>query len=287
MVQQTTLNDFGPHVESLIYGAEQSENTSFDELCQTAWNHPARGEIESILGHSFKKNRLLITALTHRSIVSEVKKIELKSYERLEFLGDALLDLLVSERLMKDFKGLSEGELSKFRSTLVNEEALDDISASYRLGRFIILGRGERLANGHLRAGARADVFESLLAAVYLDHGEGSFSYLREIFDHLILNYEKNGARFFDLKRLNDFDPKTTLQEKTMRALNILPEYNSHEKDGGFQTDVCLEGHNLASAWASSKKKASKEAAKLALNVVENVIKNIKKNTHEGDSPCS
>lgn len=287
MVQQTTLIDFGPFVESLIYGAEQTDNSSLDELCLAAWEHPGRQEIEQILGHTFKKPKLLITALTHRSIVSETKSMTLKSYERLEFLGDALLDLLVSERLMSEFKTLSEGELSKFRSTLVNEEALDDIASNFKLGRFLILGRGERQAQGHQRAGARADIFESILAAVYLDEGHGDFAYLRAIFERLINKYERTGAKFFDLARLNHFDPKTTLQEKTMQALSLLPQYESSEKEGGFQTDVSLEGHPLASAWAQSKKKASKEAAKLALDVVDQIILKIKKQYNEGDSTCS
>lgn len=285
MVQQTTLKDFGPFVESLFYGAEHPSDSppvsDLEELCARAFAHPGRTEIESILGHTFKDEHLLIKALTHRSIVSEVRCFKLKSYERLEFLGDALLDLLVSERLMKDFLTLSEGELSKFRSTLVNEETLSEMATHFGLERFLILGRGERASGGSERASVRADIVESLLGAIYLDEGHADFDYMRGIFERLISAFETPGHKYFDLARLDHFDPKTTLQERTMRALNMLPDYHSSETSSGFEVSISLKGRPLSKAQETSKRRASKEAAKEALLVVDEVINEIKSSQSE------
>lgn len=285
MVQQTTLKDFGPFVESLFYGAEHPSETpsvrDLEELCTLAATHPGRREIEEILGHTFKNEHLLIKALTHRSIVSEVKCFKLKSYERLEFLGDALLDLLVSERLMKDFASLSEGELSKFRSTLVNEETLSEMATHFGLERFLVLGRGERSSGGSERASVQADVVESLLGAIYLDEGHADFEYMRRIFERLVNAFETPSRKYFDLSRLDHFDPKTTLQERTMRALNVLPEYQFEETTTGFEVSIGLLGRPLSKAQDTSKRRASKEAAKEALLVVDQVINEIKSTQNE------
>ncbi len=285
MVQQTTLKDFGPFVESLFYGAEHSSESTqmsdLDELCALAWEHPGRLEIESLLGHTFKDKHLLLKALTHRSAVSEVKRFKLRSYERLEFLGDAILDLLVSERLMRDFDSLSEGELSKFRSTLVNEEALGEIASYFKLERFLILGRGERSSGGSERVSVRADIVESLLGAVYLDEGHADFNYMRGIFEGIVTRFQSPAHNFFDLSRLDNFDPKTTLQERTMRALNRLPDYSSVETSDGFEVSISLLGHSLGVATETSKRRASKEAAKSALLKVDQVINEIKSTQSE------
>lgn len=285
MVQQTTLKDFGPFVESLFYGAEHSAESpvkrELAELCTEAFAHPGRAQIESILGHTFKDKHLLIKALTHRSIVSEVKSFSLRSYERLEFLGDAILDLLVTERLMRDFDSLSEGELSKFRSTLVNEETLNEMATHFGLERFLILGRGERSSGGSQRASVRADIVESLLGAIYLDEGHADFNYMRGIFEQLISRFETPERKYFDLSRLDNFDPKTTLQERTMRALNILPEYVATEIENGFNVSINLMGRPLASANETSKRRASKEAAKEALAIVDQIINEIKSTQSE------
>src|SRR5262249_23527765 len=124
-----------------------------------------------LLGHQFNDPILLQKALTHRSYFFENRATSPGHFERLEFLGDAVLDLVLSETLMKCFPQVEEGTLSKWRASLVNEATLGDIARSLELGKFLFLGKSEETQRGSLRPRLLASAFEAVLAALYLDAG--------------------------------------------------------------------------------------------------------------------
>src|SRR3989339_2251970 len=128
-------------------------------------------ELEAYLGYRFEDRGLLDNALTHRSFVNENSTLPCKDNERLEFLGDAVLELTVSDMLMKKFPDLAEGELSKLRASVVNEQPLAKLARSFRIGEFLLLGRGEEASGGRTKPSLLANAFESVIAAMYLDGG--------------------------------------------------------------------------------------------------------------------
>ena len=127
-------------------------------------------ELQKKIHYTFRNDRLLVQALTHSSFSNEGKKHG-KNNERLEFLGDSVLSVIVARHLFLTYKDLPEGELTKLRASLVCEKALDGFAAQFGLGEYLLLGRGEELTGGRQRPSILADAFEALLAAIYLDGG--------------------------------------------------------------------------------------------------------------------
>ncbi|MBQ6714147.1 MAG: ribonuclease III [Clostridia bacterium] len=216
--------------------------------------------LESRLGYNFKNISLLKNALVHTSYANEVRN-GISSNERLEFLGDSVLSLIVSDHIFNKFPNLPEGELTRLRASLVCEKALCSFARELDLGHFLYLGKGEDKGGGRDRDSILADAFEAVLAAIYLDGGmEAAKKYvmrfvLREIDSHIDENTK---------------DYKTILQEIIQRnpeetVSYILTDSNGPDHDKSFTVEVHLNSNVIGEGTGKSKKQAEQMAAKQAL----------------------
>ncbi|MCD6429847.1 MAG: ribonuclease III [Deltaproteobacteria bacterium] len=225
------------------------------------------GELEEILGYSFRNRELLLQALTHKSYVNENRQKDgdggnLIDNERLEFLGDAVLELLVSEILYGQYPDKPEGELSRIRSQIVNTEALARFAGKFGLGNFLRLGRGEERQGGRLRISLLADAFEALLAALFLDSAT-------EILQGLV------GKLVTQELASSWVDYKSQLQERLQEETGQPPTYELVARQGADHRplffmevrDGC--GRFLGSGSGPSRKSAEQEAAGDALQVLQ------------------
>jgi ribonuclease-3 len=202
-------------------------------------------------------DRVLI-ALTHRSFVHEGRPGEAEDNERLEFLGDAVIDLAISHRLMERFPRLSEGELSKLRAVLVNEEALARVAQSLALGELLRLGRGEEQTGGRTRPSVLANALEALVAVIYLDLGlPGIFRFLDRFFETSLAEAAAGTT---------PIDYKTVVQELAQARHKVTPRYRVVKQDGPdhlrvFTVEVSVAGEVLGVGSGRSKKEAEQSAA--------------------------
>lgn len=222
--------------------------------------------LEGRLGVRFTRPELALTALTHKSYCNEHRGELLSDNERLEFLGDAVVDLLIGQRLMERFPAAREGELSKLRSLIVNEEGLVRIARVLGLGELLLLGRGEELSNGRNKASVLADAFEAALAAVYLSNG---LDEALRVVDALFADALEGVAS----GRLGQ-DWKSLLQEASQQRLKVAPRYSvvnesgpEHEKR--FVIEVQLGGAAYGRSEGRSKKEAEQAAAREALGLLQ------------------
>lgn len=212
--------------------------------------------LEKELNYHFKDKALFQRALTHKSCKNA------KNNERLEFLGDAVLDLVVGEYLFHKFKNQNEGDLSKFRAALVNEKSFTKIAHSLDLGSFILMSNAEENNGGRAKPSILSDCFEALMGAIYLEEG---FLKVKEIALNLL---EKNFPHIEAEVLFKDY--KTKLQEITQAKMAQTPEYELIRAFGPdhlkrFEIALKLEGKEYARAIASSKKEAQQECAKITL----------------------
>ena len=220
------------------------------------------GELEEILGYSFRNRELLLQALTHKSYVNENRQKDgdggnLIDNERLEFLGDAVLELLVSEILYGQYPDKPEGELSRIRSQIVNTEALARFAGKFGLGNFLRLGRGEERQGGRLRISLLADAFEALLAALYLD---SATEILQGLVEKLVT--QELASSWVDYK--------SQLQQLIQSNQQETPVYQIIETTGPahdrmFTAEVRVSDTVLGRGSGKSKKLAETEAARSAL----------------------
>lgn len=220
---------------------------------------------KQILGYVFENQDLLTQALTHTSYAHENHQDQAARFsnERLELLGDAVLQLLVTQKLFEHFSDLKEGELSKLRGALVNENTLSELGHTLQLGDWLRLGKGEQQEGGQRRSSLLADGFEALLGAI---HFEAGFNQAYLCFNQWIATFDKNSEqKYFDQSRLDSFDAKSRLQEQTMKLYQSLPEYRCEEVDGGFNCRVFIHGQEVASGSSYSKKQLMKDLAALIL----------------------
>jgi len=222
------------------------------------------------LHHTYLENQdLILEALTHSSFSHENKDWPLRDNERLEFLGDAILDGEISHRLFTLFPTFSEGDLSRLRSAVVNEEILAQWACLLKVDHYIMLGRGEA-AKPVVGQAILADAFEAIIGALHLIDPQG----LSRILDQWIKLFDENspdGRAFFCPSRLEDFDPKTRLQEVCLEHFRAVAHYKTILKEERgqemiFSSDVFCEDNLLGSGLGSSKKKAQGAAAKDALH---------------------
>lgn len=221
-------------------------------------------ELESVLGHRFRDPRRLEQALTHSSRVPElVSEDPPEDNERLEFLGDAVLGLVVSEDLLSTFPDWKEGQLSKSRARLVNAKSLCAASQRLELGRFLRLGRGEEKTGGRLKLALLADAYEAVVAAIYLDAGlDAARAFVRR---SLV-----DGPLTAEAERLVRSDHKSALQEH-LQAHGIAPgSYRIVEEAGPdhqktFRVELRIAGALAADGTGKSKKNAEQAAAREAL----------------------
>ena len=220
-------------------------------------------QIQKLLNYEFKNINLLKEAITHKSIKSSINN------ERLEFLGDAVLDLIVGEYLYHKFNTQNEGDLSKLRASLVNEDSLAKIAKELKLGEFLYLSPAEENNGGRDKQSLISDALEALMGAIYLESGLDS---VKVIFIDLL---EKN---FPDIN-LNSLtkDYKTTLQEITQAQIGTAPKYELISSSGpdhkkSFEMAVFLNGKEIARAIGTSKKAAEQACALKALEMLKNII---------------
>ena len=183
-----------------------------------------QNELQKILGVPFQRQELLTQALTHSSYANENPGIAPASNERLEFLGDAILGLIVAENLFRDFPGMSEGEMTRLRSILVKQETLASVAESIKLGNYLFLGKGEEASGGRDKPANLARALEALIAAIYLDHGFAVTEQLvLEILDTELLKTLYQGTIV---------DYKSQLQELLQAKTQQTPVYNLIETSG-------------------------------------------------------
>lgn len=213
--------------------------------------------LQEILGYRFRDLERLRTALTHRSYANEQPESGQRDNERLEFIGDAVLDLVVGHMLMEAYPDLSEGQLSVTRSQVVSEDGLSEIAYHLGLGRFIYLGKGERRSGGQNKPSILADALEAVIGAVYLDEGfDAARALVARLFADAVATVEVTGF----------YDYKTRLQELAQARLKATPVYRvvgDSGPDHAKTFEVCVEinGHEWGRAIGSSKKRAEQLAA--------------------------
>ena len=216
--------------------------------------------IEVLLNRKIHDTLLFHIALTHRSYSNEQSESQLESNERLEFLGDAVLGLLVGELLMKKFPESQEGDLSKLRSLVVNEKSLAALARGIELGKFLYLGKGEAFTSGNDKDSILADAYEAVIDAIYLTVGlEDTRTFITNHFSPLM-----------DDAYQEPKDYKTILQETTQKKLKTSPRYvvvstsgPDHEKV--FEIQVHLNGQTYGKGQGRNKKEAEQNAAKETL----------------------
>lgn len=218
--------------------------------------------LEERLGTTFSDRALAVTALTHKSYSNEHKLDACPDNERLEFLGDAVVDLAVGHRLMERFPEADEGELSKLRASIVNEDGLARVARAMGLGELLRLGRGEELTGGREKESLLADTFEAVVGALYLSNGMGG---VMAFVDRIFAGPFQDAA---EGRQGQDF--KSLLQEKAQGQLHAAPKYRvvaesgpEHEKR--FEVEVTVGDAVLARSTGRSKKEAEQAAAREAL----------------------
>lgn len=221
-------------------------------------------KLEQKINYTFKDKKQLILALMQSTFCYEMKEKNLSSNERLEFLGDSLINFIVGKNLFDIYKENNEGDLSKLRGALVNEEKLAELARTINLGDFIFLGRGELKSSGFDKDSILADTFEALFAAIYFD-SNNNIEPLEKTFKHIVGIYQETSKKYFySIDQLEDYDTKSKLQELTMAAHGMFPTYKSQElpAGAGFHVEVWLGQKKLADMSGSSKKKIEKLLAK-------------------------
>lgn len=211
-------------------------------------------ELERKIGYQFKKKELLKQALTHSSFSNEQKINKFENYERLEFLGDAVLELLSSRFFFENYPEMSEGEMTRRRSSMVCEPALAFCARDISLGEYVLLGKGEEATGGRKRDSIISDVMEAVLGAIYLDGGlEEADKFVKKY----ILSDLENKQLFFD--------SKTILQEKVqksgMQLSYALRSESGPEHDKIFTVEAIINGKSAGTGQGRNKKAAEQQAA--------------------------
>jgi ribonuclease-3 len=223
------------------------------------------GKLQELIRVKFKNKSLLNRALTHRSYLNEADH-EVKDNERLEYLGDSVLGLIVNEYLFRHYEDYQEGGLAKIKSAVVSEDTLSKVARALNLGSFILMGKGEEQSGGRERNSILSNTLEAVIGSVYLDSG------LKEA-RNFVLSLIKN-----DIERIDNMtylrDPKTTLQEYVQKKYKERPDYVIVEEQGPdhrkhFVVNLKIKGRNIALGEGSSKRKAEMNAATEVLKKIE------------------
>jgi ribonuclease III len=217
--------------------------------------------LEAELAYQFKDMRLLQEALQHSSYVNEQQDLALQDNERLEFLGDAVLDLVITHILMNQFPQSREGDLSRMRATIVNESQLAEVAQRLNLGEHLLLGRGETLSQGQEKSSILADALEAVIAAVYLDGG------LQKAFDVIERQFAQVIFQVGDGLAAEDF--KSRLQELVQVRFKTIPQYaviaeSGPDHDKTFEVRLSIGPFLTTQGTGKSKKAAEQEAAQVA-----------------------
>jgi len=217
-------------------------------------------DLQKSLGYQFKNDKLIAEALTHRSYSKDFNN------ERLEFLGDAVMDLIVGEYLFFNFPKSEEGTLSKLRAALVNEESFTKFAEKLNLGKYLLLSNAEENNGGRKKPSILSSAFEAVIGAIYLD---GGFEITKKIAIELL-------EKIYPVINPDDLlkDYKTNLQEITQAHFGEVPEYKvintsgpDHKKE--FEIAVCIQGKQYTSAKGKSKKVAQQEGARKTIEILK------------------
>ena len=217
-------------------------------------------DLENAIGYRFQNITLLQNALAHSSYANERWHNSLMSNERLEFLGDSILGMLVADHLYRSFPDRPEGELTRMRADMVCERALSQIAQRIGLGEHLLLGKGEEQSGGRSRDSILADAVESVIAACYLD---GGMDAARQFIQKFVLERANNAA-------VQNKDYKTALQERVQQKRNQVLAYtlvgeSGPDHDKHFDVELTLNGQVIGRGVGSSKKRAEQDAARNAL----------------------
>jgi ribonuclease-3 len=220
------------------------------------------------LGYTFKDAALLELALSHRSLGNN-------NNERLEFLGDSILNFIIAAELFTRFSKASEGQLTRMRAHFICAEMLTEIARSFDLGNYIILGAGEQRSGGHQRASILADGIEAIIGAIYLDSG-ADYNIVRDV----VINWFVGKFEAFNDKKLQNYkDPKTVIQELLQSKKLPLPIYEvtkiegeRHDQTFYVQCKVVLLADPVAGV-GNSRRKAEQRAAELVLEIINSATR--------------
>ena len=218
-------------------------------------------DLEQAIGYQFGNISLLQNALTHSSYANERYHNSLMSNERLEFLGDSILGMVVAEHLYRNFPDRPEGELTRMRADMVCERALAEVANRLSLGQHLMLGHGEERFGGRNRDSILADAVESVIAATYVDGGmDAAVSFIRKF---ILCDVPA--------QRLRNADYKTALQELVQQKKNQVLTYalvgeSGPDHDKKFDVEVMLNGQVVGCGTGSSKKRAEQDAARAAMD---------------------
>ncbi len=223
-------------------------------------------DLEKKLKLNFKNKELLKEALTHRSYLNEAKNQKLASNERLEFLGDAVLSLIVSFWIFNEFKNYPEGKLTNLRSNLVKTSALAKIADELKIGDYLFMSRGEQEAEGQKNPTLNANAMEAVIGTIFIDQGiEQTEKFIKQNFEQMLKKLIASG-KFKDYKSL--------LQEKIQSQTGQSPIYRTIKEEGPEHSKIFTvnvihrDGSIIASGNGKSKQKAEQEAAELALEKI-------------------
>lgn len=230
------------------------------------WPEATRRKLETRLGYSFQNQSLLVEALTHRSFHASERAREYPAYERLEFLGDSVLGLVVAERLYLDYAHMSEGELTKSKSLLVNKKSLAHAAKLIGLGEHVLMSMDEERAGGRRRQSILADCLEAVIGAVYEDGGVRA---ARKLVPKLI-SFDFNQTR----RDLSLRNYKGDLLELLQAGGMEMPRYVVAAESGPdhhktFTVEVCVNGAVMGAGTGDSKKSAEQRAAQQALHTLK------------------
>lgn len=221
---------------------------------------------EKEIQYNFKNKTNLILALTHSSYANEFKSEKLSSNERLEFLGDSVLSVVISENIYKNYSHLTEGEMTKFRANVVCESSLENCANNLNIGQFLLLGKGEEITGGRTRTSILSDAMEALIGAIYIDGGFESAK-------NFVLNQMK---KYVDdsIKGEIFMDYKTQLQEIIQKSNDQKVTYEIIDEKGPdhskiFVSQVKLDDEVIGVGKGRTKKEAEQMAAKTSLKKIK------------------
>lgn len=215
--------------------------------------------LEATIGYCFKDKTLLKTAMSHSSYANEIRVGHPECNERLEFLGDAVLEISVSDYLYRNHPQMPEGEMSRMRASIVCEPTLAFCSREFQLGNYLLLGKGEEMTGGRKRESIVSDAMEALIGAIYLD---GGFANAKEFIDRFILNDIQNKKLFFDSKTILQ-EMVQSYSKDTLRYKLVSEAGPDHDKE--FRVHAFLGEQLIGEGIGHSKKHAEQAAAYDAL----------------------
>lgn len=219
-----------------------------------------QNEFEEKIGYHFTDGKLLVQALTHSSYANERHMGKLSDNERLEFLGDAVLELAASEFLFHKYPKWPEGELTRMRASLVCEPTLAFCTRELDLGKYLLLGKGEEMTGGRMRKSVLSDALEAVIGAIYLD---GGFANAKEFIDRFILNDIEHKKLFYDSKTILQEIVQRDYKDEEIRYVITGEEGPDHAKQ--FLVEVMIGKNAMGSGRGSTKKSAEQEAAYRAI----------------------